>query len=50
MRDHLAPMRGAKPLSLVPRPVGVTDVRMYRVGTELMKSGVQVAGGIALKH
>jgi len=49
MRDHLAPIRNAKPLSLAPRPAGVTDVRLYRVGTELTKSGVQVLGG-PLQH
>ena len=47
MRDHLAPLRNAKPLSLAPRPVGVTDVRLYRIGAELTKSGVQVLGGAA---
>jgi hypothetical protein len=51
MRDHLAPMRNAKPLSLTLRPVGTTDVRLYRIGTDLTKSGVQVLGGASpLKH
>jgi hypothetical protein len=44
MRDHLAPLRAARPLSLMSRPTGVTDVRLYRVGGELLKSGVRVLG------
>jgi hypothetical protein len=42
MRDHLAPLRNAKPLSVARRPSGVTDVRLYRVGGELLKTGVRV--------
>ncbi|MDQ6675551.1 MAG: hypothetical protein M3069_33285 [Chloroflexota bacterium] len=49
MRDYLAPIRNARPLSLAPRAAGVTDVRLYRVGAQLTKSGVQILGG-ALKH
>ncbi len=47
MRDHLAPLRAARPLSVSPRPAGVTDVRLYRVGGELLKSGVRVIGAAA---
>jgi hypothetical protein len=45
MRDHMAPLRNAQPLSSAERPTGVTDVVFYRVGTELTNSGVQVLGG-----
>jgi hypothetical protein len=44
MRDHLAPLRAAKPLSVARRPAGVTDVRLYRVGGDLLKAGVRVLG------
>jgi hypothetical protein len=44
MRDHLAPLRAAKPLSLSSRPANVTDVRLYRVGGELMRTGLRVQG------
>jgi hypothetical protein len=44
LRDHLAPLRAAKPLSLTPRQAGVTDVRLYRVGGELLKSSVRIVG------
>jgi len=44
MREHLAPLRAAKPLPLIARPSGVTDVRLYRVGGELLKSAVRVVG------
>jgi hypothetical protein len=50
MRDHLAPLRKAVPLSVTPRPAGVTDVRLYRVGAELTKTGVQVTGGPMLRR
>jgi hypothetical protein len=44
LRDHLAPVRAARPQSESARQVGVTDVRLYRVGGELLKSGVRVVG------
>jgi hypothetical protein len=43
-RDHLAPLRAARPLPVTRRPAGVTDVRLYRIGGELLKSGVRVTG------
>lgn len=42
MREHLAPLRAAKPESLDPRPSGVTDVRLYRVGAWQTRSGIRV--------
>jgi hypothetical protein len=47
LRDHMAPLRAAKPLSLDPRPASVTDVRLYRVGAMLTKSGVRIVGSPA---
>jgi hypothetical protein len=44
MRDHLAPLRAARPLSVSPRQNGVTDVRLIRVGGELLKSAVRIVG------
>ena len=44
LRDHMAPLRAAQPLSLDPRPAGVTDVRVYRVGASLTRSGVRIVG------
>src|SRR5260370_20014357 len=42
IRDHLAPLRAAAPQSVSPRQTGVTDVRLYRVGGELLKSAVRI--------
>jgi hypothetical protein len=44
LRQHLAPLRNAVPAALTARPADVTDVRIYRVGGELMKTGVRVQG------
>jgi hypothetical protein len=44
LRDHLAPLRAAIPLSLTDRPADVTYVRIYRVGGELLQTGVRVIG------
>jgi hypothetical protein len=43
-RDHLAPLRAAVPTPLTERDDSVTDVRLYRVGGELMQGGVRVRG------
>jgi len=45
IRQHLAPLRAAKPLSTARRASDVTDVRLYRVGGELLKSAVRVTSG-----
>jgi hypothetical protein len=44
LRDHLSPLRQALPLPLTTRPAGVTDVRLYRVGGQLLTSGLQITG------
>jgi hypothetical protein len=44
MRDHLAPLLGARPLPLSGRPPNVTQVHLYRVGGELLTSGIRVVG------
>ncbi|MDQ6673756.1 MAG: hypothetical protein M3069_23930, partial [Chloroflexota bacterium] len=45
MRDHLAPLLAARPLPLGGRPADVTQVHLYRVGGELLTSGISVVGG-----
>ena len=45
LRDHLAPLRATVPASLAARDASVTDVRLYRLGGELMQGGVRVRGG-----
>jgi hypothetical protein len=44
MHDHLAALRAARPLAVTPGAANVTDVRLYRVGGEFLKSGVRVTG------
>jgi hypothetical protein len=44
LRQHLAPLRAASPVPLGALPADVTDVRLYRVGGGLLRSGVQVLG------
>lgn len=47
LRDHVAPLRSAVPLPVTARPADVTDVRLYRVGGQLLKSGVRVQGSVS---
>jgi hypothetical protein len=53
MRDHLAPLRMSRPRDLRARSADATDVRLYRVGAWLTKSGIRVSGAsnsVALAH
>lgn len=45
MREHLAPLLSARPLPTDGRASDVTQVRLYRVGGELLSSGIRVVGG-----
>jgi hypothetical protein len=44
-RDHLGPLLAASPLSTSRRPSNVTQIQLYRVGAELLTSGIRVVGG-----
>jgi hypothetical protein len=44
LRDHLATLRRAVPSALTTRPANVTDVHLYRVGGQLLRSGMQILG------
>jgi hypothetical protein len=44
LRDHLSTLRQAVPVALTTRPADVTDIRMYRVGGQLLRSGMQIVG------
>jgi hypothetical protein len=48
IRNHFAPLRNARPLSLAARTAGVTDVRIYNVGASLTRSGIRVVGGTTI--
>jgi hypothetical protein len=45
VRDHLAPLRAAKPRPLTPAPSGVTDVRLYRVAIDTASIALRIVGG-----
>ncbi len=47
MQQHLAPLRAARPASVQSVVSGVTNVRLYRVGASLVKSGIRVVGSAA---
>jgi hypothetical protein len=47
MRDHIAPLRSAVPLALTGRTADVTNVRLYRIGGQLLKTGVRVQGSVS---
>src|SRR2546430_13145495 len=49
LRDHLASLRAAKPLSLAARPASITDVRLYNVGASLTRSGIRIVGSTGSK-
>ena len=44
LHDHLAALRAAKPLPVAPGAANATDVRLYRIGGEFLKSAVRVTG------
>jgi hypothetical protein len=44
LREHLGPLRSAVPTPLSARPPDVTDVRLSRVGGEMLRSGLQIRG------
>jgi hypothetical protein len=44
LREHLGPLRQAVPVQLTARPAEVSDVHLYRVGGQLLRSGMQVVG------
>jgi hypothetical protein len=46
LRDHLGPLRQAVPAQLTTRPADVSDVHLYRVGGELLHSGMQIVGAV----
>ena len=47
MQHHLAPLRAARPTPTQSLVSGVTNVRLYRVGASLVKSGIRVLGSAA---
>jgi hypothetical protein len=44
LREHLSPLRQAVPVALTTRPADVTDIRLYRVGGQLLRSGMEIMG------
>ncbi len=44
MRDHLSTLRQAVPVALTTRASDVTDIHLYRVGGQLLRSGMQIMG------
>jgi hypothetical protein len=44
LRDHLSALEQAVPLALTTRPADVSDIHLYRVGGQLLRSGMQIAG------
>jgi hypothetical protein len=44
MKDHLAPLRAARPLPLGGRPATVTEITLIRVNVEQMASGIKLTG------
>ncbi len=47
LRDHLAPLLAARPRPIGGRAANVTQVHLYRVGGELLTSGISVVGAHA---
>ena len=44
LREHLAPLQNTAPTPLMSRPADVSDVRLYRVGGEFLRSGMHILG------
>ena len=44
LREHLGPLQSTAPTPLMARSADVSDVRLYRVGGESLRSGMHIMG------